>query len=206
MKSGAMSQALGERVRERSAATNPETASSSDDGEPGVDRPNRQRVTDAASRERDHQKRREHHNERNPGRLCDHDGFEVPAILRRQRRGLDDAAGDSGKEGGGAVDTREPHVDQPANCTDNGRDERGDEDQRQEREQLGHNRRGELQARRGAHDHCARRATPRNETDRRSGKRQRHDGRKRAEHPRQRNMDIARRRSPRDARCERCPQ
>ena len=130
MNSGAISQALGERVRESSAATIPDTASRPSTGSHGT--------TGAASSgfcaplpaKEMHQERREHDDQRDPRGLRHHDRLDLPAILRGDVQGLDHAARHGGEERGGAVDAGEPHVEQPADRADYGREERGGDDQR----------------------------------------------------------------------------
>ena len=129
MKSGTISQALGERVRERSVATRPEPASNASTARPWDERRRQERAA-AASEEREHQEWREHHDERDPRGLGDHDGLEPPAILRSEVRGLDDTSGNGGKERSGAVDPGEPHIDEAADGTDDGGEKRSRKNQR----------------------------------------------------------------------------
>ena len=204
MKSGAMSQALGERVRDSSSRDDPRhrerVRAPAAMGRTGT---REQRVLRAAADEGDHQERREHHDERHPRRLRDHDGLELAAVVRRERRGLDHAAGNGGEECGGAVDPGEPHIEEAADRADEGGNKGGGDDQRQQRDELRDHGGGELQAGRGADHHRSRRPSPGNEPHRRARERQRRGGEERAEQPRQRQMEVARGETAGDADGER---
>ena len=192
MNSGAISQALGERVRDSSAATIPAPASSPSTGSHGTTGtassgfcaplPTKEITRNGAKTTIS----------ADPRRLRDHDRLELPAVLRGDVHGLDHAARNGGEERRGAVDAAEPHVDEPADGADDGREEGGGDDQRQQRDELGDHRRGELQAGRGADHQRSRRPAPGDQPHRRARERQRHDGGERAEQPRQRQMDVAR--------------
>ena len=82
MNSGAISQALGERVRESSAARCRRTREQREHGQPWRDRHRERGGCRTAAGERDHQERRKHHDERDPRGLRDHDRLELPAVLR----------------------------------------------------------------------------------------------------------------------------
>src|SRR5262249_17841711 len=150
-----------------------------EDGQAGHDGNREQRVLRAAADKGNHQERREHHDERDPRRLRDHDGLELAAVVRGDGRRFHHAAGDGGEERGDAVDPGEPHVKESAYGADDGRDEGGGDDQRQQGYEFRDHGRGELQAGGRADHHRPRRPSPRDEPDRRARERQRHGGEER---------------------------
>ncbi len=203
MKSGAISQALGERVRASSAASSADTASRASTGGHGSDRRAEKRVLPRAARHGDHQERRQHHDERDPRGLRHHDRLELPAIVRRHVHGLDHAAGNGGEKCRRAVDAGEPHEQQAPDGAYGGRKKSRGDDQWQQRHELGDHAGGELQTGRRADNQGPCRAPPWDESHRRARERQRHDREQRAEQPRQRQTRIARSKTAGDAGRER---
>src|SRR5262249_58585380 len=104
-----------------------------------------------------------------------------------------------GEEGRGGVARGGPHEGEPADGADDGRDEGGGDDQRQQRDEFRDHGRGELQTGGGADHDRSRRPSPRDEPHRRAGERQRHGREQRAEEPRQGQVDQARGKAAGDA-------